>query len=264
MKTFVIAEMGSSWLFGKRDADNFRHGLKLIRLAAKAGASACKVQWVSDPATMAKRRKIKGDPYRHLSWPIEWQAVFAEESHRLKMEYISTVFLPDDVVILAPFVDRFKVASLEWHSISLRDTLDRQPKPIIYSTGVCETYDIHGAFREQDSMLHCTASYPCPPEDMNLLAMKRYMFSLSYDGLSDHSGNVLTGGFAVMRGAAIIEAHIRLNETPKTNPDYEHSFNPDQFKQYIENIKLAEVMLGDGNKRIMPGERSLMKHRVRR
>lgn len=262
MKTFLIAELGSSWLFSKQPGQNFKHALKLMGIAAKVGASAIKMQWVSDPTAMAKRRKIEGNPYQHLAWPFAWHAVFAEEAHRLKMEYICTVFLPCDVETLYPFVDRFKVASLEFESRSLLKALEEQPKPIIYSTGVGGGKDCIG--RLQDKLLHCTASYPCPPAEMNLGAMKIYGFANSYDGLSDHSGNVLTGAFAVMRGATMIEVHCRLNETPKENPDYLHSLNPNQLKQYIENIQLAEVMLGDGQKKIEQSERALMKHRVRR
>ena len=261
MKTFVIAELGSSWLFSKQPEQNFKHALKLMGIAARAGAMACKMQWVSDPLAMAKRRKIEGNPYQHLSWPLAWHAVFAEEAHRLKMEYICTVFLPCDAATLEPFVDRFKVASLEFESRSLTKALSEQLKPVIFSSGVCSGKYLW-IVRLQDSLLHCTASYPCSPREVNLGAMKSQGFTC--DGLSDHSGNVLTGGFAVMRGANIIEVHCRLNETPRENPDYPHSLNPNQLKQYIDNIQLAEVMLGDGKKKIEPSERALMQHRVRK
>jgi len=269
MNTFLIAEMGSSWLFGRTIDGQRKHGLELIQKAATCGAKAVKTQWTSDHRKMERRRKVKPGSYMALQWPLEWHADFVHEAHRLGMEYIATCFLPGDVATVYPHVDRFKVASLEFRSVSLRKAMAKQSKPVIYSTGVCASHDISesimgSAYKVNDHLLYCTASYPCPPEEMNLAAMRVYGFANSYDGLSDHSRHVLTGAFAVMRGATIVEAHIRLNETPRTNPDYEHSFDPDQFKQYADNVLLAERMLGDGDKRIMPGEKALMKHRVRR
>ena len=263
MNTIVIAELGSTWLFSRKDKENLLRGSKLIRLAAEAGASCVKVQWVSDPAAMAKRRKVPVGTYAHLAWPMDWHEHFAFQARAMGLQYISTVFLPGDVALLAPWVNRYKVASLEWQSASLREALQNQDRPVIYSTGCCAAKDVQWHGKLSDRLLHCVASYPAKPEEMNLAAMKIYGFANSYDGLSDHSGNVLTGAFAVMRGASIIEAHIRLDETPKTNPDYQHSLNPAQFALYTKYIQLAEAMLGDGRKKIERGERALMKHRVR-
>jgi sialic acid synthase SpsE len=264
MNTYVIAELGSTWLFSRKDQENLMRGSKLIRLASEAGANAVKVQWVSDPVAMAKRRKVPAGTYRHLAWPLGWHEQFAYQASVMGLQYISTVFLPDDVALLAPWVNRYKLASLEFRSPSLWEALQRQDKPVIYSTGCCAAKDIQYNGRLADRLLMCTASYPCKPEEMNLAAMKIYGFANSYDGLSDHSGNVLTGAFAVMRGATMIEAHIRLDETPTSNPDYKHSLTTAQFTEYVANIRLAEAMLGDGRKKIERGERALMKHRVRR
>ena len=269
MNTYLIAEMGSSWLFGRTIDGQRKHGLELIQAAATCGAKAVKTQWTSDHRAMERRRKVVEDSYTGLQWPIEWHQGFAGEAHRLGMEYIVTVFLPCDVRAVYSHVDRFKVASLEFRSASLRKALAKQSKPVIYSTGVCASLDIgesgtFDAYKTNDHLLYCTASYPTKPEEMNLAAMRVYGFANSYDGLSDHSGMTITGAFAVMRGATIVEAHIRLHDTPATNPDFNHSLTPEQFTQYARNIQLAETMLGDGNKRIMPGEKALMKHRVRR
>ena len=269
MNTYLIAEMGSSWLFGRTIDGQRKHGIELIQAAATCGAKAVKTQWTSDHRKMERRRKVAEGSYTGLQWPIEWHQGFAGEAHRLGMEYIVTVFLPCDVKAVYPHVDRFKVASLEFRSASLRKALAKQSKPVIYSTGVCASHDISesimsSAYKINDHLLYCTASYPCPAEEMNLAAMRVYGFANSYDGLSDHSRHVVTGAFAVMRGATIVEAHIRLNETPRTNPDYGHSLAPWEFAIYADNILLAETMLGDGNKKIEKGERALMKHRVRR
>src|SRR5689334_9698631 len=110
MKTFVLAEMGSSWLIGKQPRQHFEFALKLIGEAAKCGANGVKTQWVSDPLKMCRRRKLKDlATYQGLAWPVVWHAVFAEEAHRLGLEYVVSAYIPEDVPTLLPFVDRFKV-----------------------------------------------------------------------------------------------------------------------------------------------------------
>lgn len=269
MRTFVIAEMGSSWLIGDNQSKHLRFGLKLIEKVGEAGADAVKVQWVSDPMKMAKRRKLTGNPYRHLAWPKLWHRVFMEAAHAQGMEYISTVFLPEDVAAVEPFVDRFKVASLECRSRSLWKAFDNvsrftegHSRKIFYSTG-CMSNNQEMRAHELGATafwLHCTAAYPCPPEGVNLSIIEKN----GCTGLSDHTGLTITGALAVAAGAGVIEVHCRLDETRKDNPDYKHSHAPLKLKEYIANIRLAEKMMGDGQKKVEDCEKPLMKHRVTR
>ncbi len=267
MKVFVIAEMGSSWLYSAKPKLNLQRGLKLMQIAADCNANAVKVQWVSDPLKMAKRRKMAGNPYQRLAWPLAWHAVLAEEAHRLKLEYLSTVFIPDDVPTLLPFVDRYKIASLECLSRSLWCEFSHPGSPVIVSCGCLtmaqvERVSDYCANSGGADMLQCTAAYPVRPEEVQLRCED--FDGRVFDGLSDHSGHVLTGAVAVGAGATILEVHCKLDETPSSNADFKHSHSPARLKQYIDNVRLAEMMLGDGKKRIMPSERPLMRHRVRR
>jgi N-acetylneuraminate synthase/N,N'-diacetyllegionaminate synthase len=108
------------------------------------------------------------------------------------------------------------------------------------------------------AMLHCVAAYPAPLAEVNLALIKPDLF----DGISDHSAYPMTGAFAVMRGARVVEVHCRLDETRKDNPDYAHSLPPARLKEYIANIRIAETMYGTDEKRVMPSEKALVKHRV--
>jgi sialic acid synthase SpsE len=60
----------------------------------------------------------------------------------------------------------------------------------------------------------------------------------------------------------IVEVHFRLDETRRDNPDYPHSLSPADLAVYIANIRKAEVMLGDGIKKIESCERAMLQHRV--
>lgn len=82
------------------------------------------------------------------------------------------------------------------------------------------------------------------------------------DGLSDHSRHALTGALAVAAGATIVEAHLRLDDTPAENPDYAVAFSPSEFTQYVKNIRDAEVMLGTGRKEIQACEHEMLSFKV--
>jgi len=184
-----------------------------------------------------------------------------------------TVFLAKDVSVIAPFVKRFKVASLEAMDLEFIRAHSRFKKRIVISTGAL-TYELMEGLRDRAwgygedpcwtdkchdvKFLQCTAAYPAPLDAINLAPLKHFRFN----GLSDHSGDVLTGALAVACGADIIEVHMRLDETRKDNPDFPHSHGPSELRTYIANIRKAELMLGDEVKKIEDCERAMVKHRV--
>lgn len=267
VKTFVIAEAGSSWRIGTKSARHIEYAKKCIRIAKEAGCDAVKFQWTSDPRLMEKRRKVPEGAYTILTWPQAWLNVFAAECEHLGIEFMCTAFLPQDVSIIAPFVKRFKIASLEANNLELFDACEQQRKPIILSTGalghaqLCDIDSQIGSNAYGVKMLQCTAAYPCPINQLNLSILAPSKFKMVH-GLSDHSGDELAGALAVACGAKIIEVHMRLDETRADNPDFVHSHDPWSLRLYVQNIRKAELMLGDGVKRIMPSEAGMVKHRV--
>lgn len=252
-KTFVIAEIGSAWRFGKSEKQHRENAFKAIRVAKEAGADCVKFQWVSDPRAMEKRRNVKRGSYDILAWPKWWLADFHEACVLHDIEFLCTVFLPADVEVINPYVKRFKVASLEAQDGGLLQAMRHYGREMIVSHGVSGT----GVYASVHN-LHCTASYPAPLESLNLSVI-----GTGYDGYSDHSCNLLTGALAVACGAKIVEVHFRLEKTPKDNPEYLHSHSPIDLMRYIENIRDAEIMLGDGIKKLEKSERWALKHKVK-
>jgi N,N'-diacetyllegionaminate synthase len=251
MKTFIIAEIGSAWRFGDRE---LRNAHQAIGIAKEAGADAVKFQFTSDPRKMEARRNVQPGAYDILAWPASYIEYFHQVCEEAGIEFMCTVFLPKDVKIIDPYVKRFKVASLESGSNSLANAMADadSEKDIIVSHGASGRVCGH-------QLLHCTAAYPAPMDSLNLKAIQVD----GYEGYSDHSADLLTGALAVACGAEIVEVHFRLSGTPKDNPDYNHSHSPKQLKQYIDNIKKAELMLGDGIKKVEPCEEWALKHKVR-
>ena len=116
-------------------------------------------------------------------------------------------------------------------------------------------------------LFHCVSAYPAPIEEINLRVVRRLTLGWYDDGaiagLSDHTLHPWTGALAVAVGAGMVEFHVRLNDTDPANADYRVARDPREAAEYVRNIRTAETMLGDGNKRVMPSEEPMLRYRVR-
>lgn len=252
MHTFVIAEIGSAWQW--KYAGTTVEAGQAIAIAKSCGADAIKFQWVSDPRKMEQRRRVKKGSYDIIAW-CEYKLDFiARECRENGIEFICSVFLPCDVEKLNPYVKQWKVASLECEDEELLDAIEDTGKPVIISSGAMGFAMVPPLLNA--SVLHCTAAYPAPIEQLNLRAIN------CCSGYSDHSRNELTGALAVACGAKIVEVHFKLFDTPVDNPDYGHSLHVNQLRQYIANIRQAELMLGDGIKKVEKCEEWALQHKV--
>lgn len=161
-------------------------------------------------------------------------------------------------------VQWLKIASA---CLTNRDLLRRvraKGKPIILSTGGSTLEQVQHAVRliGQDdlALLHCVALYPPSDADTNLSVMEtlRNMYPGVPVGYSSHSVDILAPVAAVARGASIIEAHLTL-DTSLPGSDHKASLSPDQFKQMVDMCRRVEKMRGDGVKRVLPDEVTIMK-----
>lgn len=246
----MIAELGSTWRFGNDERGNVR---RMIRAAKDCDANVAKMQWSSDGRAVAKRRgdPASGEMYaKYLEWPREWMQEFKDFADSVGIEWACTVFLPQDVAVIAPLVKRFKVAAKESVWTEFVDAHAEYGKPLIVSFNAGTTVQVDSRI-ENLSFLHCVSKYPCPVGEIALKAVR------TFHGLSDHSAHVLTGAVAVGAGARVIESHIRLQGTPSDNPDYPHSlevdypfseggagnWNRESYAAYVQNIRIAEKMI---------------------
>jgi N,N'-diacetyllegionaminate synthase len=249
--------------------------LRLLDVAHQAGASCFKPQYVSNPARMCERRHIGLDhpkreyyerAYGWNSYPIEWLELLSGLCKERGMQLACTSFLPEDVATVDPFVSIHKIASFEAEDEALIREAGSSGKPVLLSTGMLgANKEFEFAWDADVRLLHCTSAYPAPIDALNLRFIDWHCMGRGNRvlGLSDHSRNVLTGAVAVGAGSEIIEAHIRLDGTSPENPDFAAAFSPAEFKVYVENIRLAEQMMGDGIKRVQECEQWALPYRVR-
>ena len=260
-RIFLVAEAGSS-----HDGSPLL-ALRLIEVAKGAGADAVKFQFYSDPERLVARRRLGEEAlaiYRRYQLPAAWLPTLADYARRQGLEFMCSAFLPEDIPVVAPFVDRFKVASLESQDMGFIEAHVPYGKPLIISTGCADQAALGrlqalraAAPAGQISLLHCIAAYPVPYEDLNLAVIAQEHL----DGFSDHTGDTLTGALAVMAWARIVEVHFKLLETSPDNPDYPHSIYA--LGDYVDLVRRVEVALGSGVRTPPRSEGPLLAHVVR-
>lgn len=128
--------------------------------------------------------------------------------------------------------------------------------PTILSTGMSTVTDVGMSVNalkeggaEDITLLHCTTSYPCLLEEVNLRAMLtlRDAFRLPI-GYSDHTEGMEMAVAAVAMGAKVIEKHFTLDRHME-GPDHAASMELLEFKKMVVGIRKVEQGLGDGIKK---------------
>ncbi len=127
----------------------------------------------------------------------------------------------------------------------------RSGVPTIISAGMAEADDIKDAveaFRDAGGtdliLLHCTSSYPTPPEDVHL--RKIPTLARLFDcpvGLSDHTDGVVAAIGSLALGACMIEKHFTLDKN-SPGPDHRFSADPAEFRGLVESVRTMEKCLG--------------------
>lgn len=162
-----------------------------------------------------------------------------------------------------PFI---KIGSGEIGNVSYLRYMGSKKMPVILSTGMSSLADIDislQALRDGGAtditLLHCTTSYPCAFENVNLNAMNtlREAFKLPV-GYSDHTLGNTVAIAAVAMGAKVIEKHFTLDKNMK-GPDHKASSNPEEFATLVREIRNIEIAMGNGKKEATKVEKEISK-----
>lgn len=256
-RTFIIAEAGSchnrDWELAKR----------LVKAAVDAGADAVKFQtYTSEDLYSRNTPNFAGYTdipglIKSIEMPREWHKDLKLLCDDSGIEFMSTPFDDRAVEQLVDVgVKRLKVASFEARDQRLLRCVAATKLPIIFSAGigtdipqVREILDVIRDVNPQASMtvLHCNSAYPTPFSDIKLgqmkLLMKEFYQEVDAIGLSDHTEGILVPPIAVALGAQVIEKHYTLDRTMK-GPDHPFAIEPDELKQMVMNIRIAETVTG--------------------
>ena len=140
-------------------------------------------------------------------------------------------------------------------------------RPMILSTGMSTLEQIRAAMEvvgcDDLVLLHCTSTYPCQPEELNLRMIRRLRDEFGVPvGYSGHEVGLQTTYAAVVLGACFVERHITLDRA-MWGSDQAASVEPSGFMRLVRDIRTIESAVGDGVKRVYASEEPLLR-RLRR
>jgi N-acetylneuraminate synthase len=270
---YIAAEIGINH---NGDLDLAR---KLIDAAARAGCDAVKFQ-KRTPALCVppeQRDKLRSTPWGEITY-LEYRermefgaAEYATIDEHCRNEGIAWFASPWDeasVRFLEPLdPPAYKIASATLTDEALLKSVRSTGRTVVLSTGMSSLEQIDQAVEAlgADDLLitHCTSSYPCPPDELNLRMIEtlanRYPCPIGYSG---HEVGLPTTVVAVALGACYIERHITLDRA-MWGSDHAASVEPGGFERLVNYIRVTETALGDGEKQVYESERPLMQ-RLRR
>jgi N-acetylneuraminate synthase len=273
----VVAELSAN------HNQDFSQAVRIIHAAKQAGADAVKLQtYTPDTITIASDRaefRISGgtiwdgrnlhDLYGEAFTPWEWQPRLKSVAEDLGLDLFSSAFDPTAVDFLEEMgVPAHKVTSFELVDIPLIQKMAHTGKPLIMSTGMATVAEIEEALQSareagatEIALLKCTSAYPAPRDEMNLLTIPEMIRRFGVPvGLSDHTMGTAAAVAAVALGACIIEKHVTLSRSTP-GPDSAFSLEPHEFKTMVDEVRTAEMALGEVHFGVSAKEEASRAHR---
>jgi N-acetylneuraminate synthase len=243
---------------------------KLIDVASLAGAQAVKFQKrtpaISTPEHM--KQVPRETPWGTMTYlEYRYRVEFEQEQYAEIGAYADSKGLdwfaspwdePSVDFLEAMDTVAYKVASASVTDLGLLRRMQETGKPVILSTGMSTLEQIDRAVEvlgtDRLVMLHATSTYPLPPEEANLLMIpalkERYGVPVGYSG---HEPGLQISLAAVALGAVAVERHITLDRA-MWGSDHAASLEPHGLMSLVRDIRIIDTAMGDGVKRVFPGE----------
>ena len=158
-----------------------------------------------------------------------------------------------------------KVASAMATNIPFLEVVASEKKHTFVSTGMTSLQEIEkciNIFNKYDcpiTLLHTVSTYPAEEADLNLncITTLKERFNLPV-GYSGHETGVSPSIMAAVLGSVVIERHITLDRA-MYGSDQAASLEPQGMRNLCSTIRKVNICLGDGVKRIIPGELQVAK-----
>jgi N-acetylneuraminate synthase len=246
----------------------------LIEMADAAGCNAVKFQKrtidvVYNAEELAKPREnpfgpTNGDLKRALEFGLEQYQEIDRFCKEIGIAWFASCWDEGSV----DFIDQFHPPCFKIASASLTDdNLLRhhraKGRPIILSTGMSTLEEIDHAVdvlgKKDLIILHATSTYPTNYPELNLKAIpelcKRYGVPVGYSG---HETGIPSSSAAVALGACVVERHVTMDRSI-WGSDQAASLGPSGITRLVRDIRLVELAMGDGMKRVYDSEKPIIK-----
>lgn len=262
---YIIAEIGIN------HNGDLEIAKKMIDAAVHAGVDAVKFQKRTPEVCTPpeQQTQMRETPWGYITY-LEYRhkVEFNEEQYREIDRYCKEKGIPWMVSVWdepsVDFMEQFDTPAYKVPSASLTDEnllryARKTGKPLIISTGMSTMEQIRKAVNlvgtENLVIMHCTSTYPCEPEELNLKMVEtlRREFPTVPIGYSGHEVGLVPSAIAVALGACMVERHLTLDRA-MWGSDQAASVEPGGFEKLVKYIRVAEAALGDGVKRVYESE----------
>jgi len=252
--TFIIAEAGVN------HNGSLEKALQLVDAAHSARADAIKFQtWKVEELYIPD--EITGKDYQKSS---KTRCLSYNDFKKIKQHcgkkgliFLSTPDEEKSADFLESInVPAFKIGSAELNNHPFLEYIAKKNKPIMLSVGMASQEEIKASvdlikkYNKNLILLQCVSSYPTPLTKINLKIIqdlnKKYN---CISGLSDHTENPITPSLAVAAGAKVIEKHLTVDKNWE-GPDNKMSLNQEEFRGMVALVRITELTMGDGIKKL--------------
>ena len=268
---FIAAEIGIN------HNGDIKIAKKLIDLAVSSGCDAVKFQKRTVNKVYSKevldgpRESPWGTTQREqkegLEFSISDYKTIDKYCKQKKIQWYVSCWDIDSQIEMRKFKTKYnKVASAMLIHTKLLETIAEEKKHTFISTGMSTMNDISKAikiFKKHKcpfELMHSHSSYPMKIEEANLKLIqtlkKKFKCDVGYSGHEATASLICVA--AVLQGATSIERHITLDRT-MYGSDQAASLEPEGLLRLVRDIRLLDIILGDGKKKIWDSEKSAMK-----
>ena len=263
--TYLIAEIGIN------HNGDLEVAKQMIEAAVHAGVDAVKFQKrTPEIATPPEQQKqMRETPWGYITY-LEYRhkVEFSEAQYgeidryckELGIPWMASVWDESSVDFMEKFdTPAYKIPSASLTDHNLLKHVRKTGKPLIISTGMSTMQQIHKAVQaagaENLVIMHCTSTYPCEPEELNLKMIEtlRAEFPNNPIGYSGHEVGLVPSAVAVAFGACMVERHLTLDRA-MWGSDQAASVEPWGLMRLVRDIRVIEDAMGDGVKRVYASE----------
>ena len=261
---YIIAEIGIN------HNGDIKIAKQLMDVAVETGCDAVKFQKRTPEICVPEEQKSipRDTPWGTMTYfeykkRIEFeQSEFEQIEAYAKKIGIDWFASPWDVPSV-DFLESFNVPCQKIASACLTDSellsaVNKTKTTTILSTGMSSIPEIDKAVDLLNNVplaiAQATSTYPAEASELNLRAIQtfaeKYKVPVGYSG---HERGLQVTIAAVALGATFIERHITLDRS-MWGTDHSASLEPEGLKKLVRDIRIIELALGDGKKKVYDSE----------
>lgn len=253
--------------------------MRLIEMAAEAGADAAKFQHFRAPKIVSQRgfsdlggqfshqakwKKSVYEVYCEASLPWEWTPELKAHCDQAGIHFFSAPYDFEAIEMLGPFVPAWKVGSGDINWLEIIDRMAADGRPVLLATGAADIGEVQAAVDQvlrhhaRLILMQCNTNYTGSVDNfrhahLRVLEAYRVLYPELLTGLSDHTpGHAAVLG-AVALGARVIEKHF-TDDNLRPGPDHGFAMNPGSWREMVARTRELELALGRPAKRVCENE----------